>query len=160
MPEWNLDDLYCGLDDPAIKRDLNRTDAECATFEDAYKGKLAALAAAPDGGAALAAAVRRYEAIDDLMGRLGSFAGLVHAANTVDPARTKFYGDVQERLAAASIHCCSSRSNSTGSRTLLSWKGRWLIPRSAITGPGSKTCGAIGPISSKIVSSSFSTKNR
>jgi oligoendopeptidase F len=104
LPEWNLDDLYCGLDDPAIKRDLNRTDAECAAFEDAYKGKLAALAAAPDGGAALAAAVRRYEAIDDLMGRLGSFAGLVHAGNTVDPARTKFYGDVQERLTAASIH--------------------------------------------------------
>jgi oligoendopeptidase F len=104
LPEWNLDDLYSGLDDPAIKRDLNRTDAECATFEDAYKGKLAVLAAAPDGGAALAAAVRRYEAIDDLMGRLSSFAGLVHAANTVDPARTKFYGDVQERLTAASIH--------------------------------------------------------
>ena len=58
-PEWNLDDLYSGLDDPAIKLDLNHTDAECAAFEDAYKGKLAALAAAPDGGAALAAAVRR-----------------------------------------------------------------------------------------------------
>jgi oligoendopeptidase F len=104
LPEWNLDDLYCGLDDPAIKRDLERTDAECAAFEDAYKGKLAALATAPDGGAALAAAVRRYEAIDDLMGRLGSFAGLVHAGNTVDPTCTKFYGDVQERLTAASIH--------------------------------------------------------
>jgi oligoendopeptidase F len=104
LPEWNLDDLYFGLDDPVIKRDLNRADTECAAFEDAYKGKLAALAAAPEGGAALAAAVRRYEAIDDLMGRLGSFAGLVHAANTVDPARTKFYGDVQERLTAASIH--------------------------------------------------------
>jgi oligoendopeptidase F len=104
LPEWNLDDLYCGLDDPAIKRDLERVDAECAAFEDAYKGKLAALAAMGNGGPALAAAVRRYEAIDDLMGRLGSFAGLVHAGNTVDPARTKFYGDVQERLTAASIH--------------------------------------------------------
>ena len=38
------------------------------------------------------------------MGRLGSYAGLVHAGNTVDPARTKFYGDVQERLTAASTH--------------------------------------------------------
>ncbi len=57
-----------------------------------------------DGGAQLAAAVRRYEAIDDLMGRLGSYAGLVHAGDTVDPARTKFYGDVQERMTAASTH--------------------------------------------------------
>jgi oligoendopeptidase F len=38
------------------------------------------------------------------MGRLSSFAGLVHAGNTLDPARTKFYGDIQERLTAASIH--------------------------------------------------------
>jgi oligoendopeptidase F len=104
LPEWNLDDLYSGLADPAIKRDLDRADAECAGFEGAYKGKLAGIAAAADGSATLAAAVRRYEAIDDLMGRLSSFAGLIHAGNTLDPARTKFYGDVQERLTAASIH--------------------------------------------------------
>ena len=104
LPEWNLDDLYRGLDDPAIKRDLDRTDAECTAFEGAYKGKLAGFAAAGDGGATLAAAVRGYEAIDDLMGRLSSFAGLIHAGNTLDPTRTKFYGDIQERLTAASIH--------------------------------------------------------
>ena len=62
------------------------------------------MAPGPDGGSALAAAVRRYEAIDDLMGRLGSYAGLVHAGDTVDPARTKFYGDMQERMTAASTH--------------------------------------------------------
>jgi oligoendopeptidase F len=104
LPEWNLADLYSGLDDPAIKRDLDRIDADCVAFEDAYKGKLAELAAAPNAGEALAEAVRRYEAIDDLMGRLGSYAGLLHAGNTVDPVRTKFYGDVQERLTAASTH--------------------------------------------------------
>jgi oligoendopeptidase F len=102
LPEWNLGDLYSGLDDPAIKRDLDRIDAQCADFEAAYKGKLSSLAAA--GGAMLAEAVRRYEAIDDLMGRLGSYAGLVHAGNTLDPARTKFYGDMQERMTAASTH--------------------------------------------------------
>ena len=104
LPEWNLSDLYSGLDDPAIKRDLDRIDAECVDFETAYKGKLAAMAAGADGGSALAAGVRRYEAIDDLMGRLGSYAGLIHAGDTVDPARTKFYGDMQERMTAASTH--------------------------------------------------------
>src|SRR5262249_32172731 len=72
--------------------------------EQEYKGRLAAIAERPDAGAVLAAAVKRYEALDDLLGRLGSFAGLVHAGNTVDPARAKFYGDVQERLTAASTH--------------------------------------------------------
>jgi oligoendopeptidase F len=104
LPEWNLADLYSGLDDPAIKRDLDRTDSECVAFENAYKGKLAELARSPQAGVALAEAVRRYEAIDDLMGRVGSYAGLLHAGNTLDPARTKFYGDVQERLTAASTH--------------------------------------------------------
>ena len=104
LPEWNLNDLYSGLGDPAIKRDLDRADADSVAFEEAYKGKLAAMAGSPQGGAALAEVVRRYEAIDDLMGRLGSYAGLVHAGNTVDPARTKFFGDVQERLTAASTH--------------------------------------------------------
>jgi oligoendopeptidase F len=104
LPEWNLADLYSGLADPAIKRDLDKTDADCVAFEEAYKGKLADLAGAPQGGAALAEAVRSYEAIDDLVGRLGSYAGLVHAGNTIDPARTKFYGDVQERLTTASTH--------------------------------------------------------
>ncbi len=104
LPEWNLNDLYSGLDDPAIKRDLDRIDADCIAFEEAYKGKLEALAREPQGGAGLGEAVRRYEAIDDLMGRIGSYAGLVHAGNTVDPARTKFYGDVQERMTSASTH--------------------------------------------------------
>jgi oligoendopeptidase F len=104
LPEWNLSDLYSGLDDPAIKRDLDRADADCAAFEVAYKGKLAEMAASPQAGTALAATVKSYEAIDDLMGRLGSYAGLLHAGDTLDPARTKFYGDVQERLTAASTH--------------------------------------------------------
>ena len=104
LPEWDLSALYSGLDDPAIKRDLDRTDADCLAFEEAYKGKLAALAAAPQGGAALGEAVRRYEAISDRMGRLGSYAVLIHEGDTVDPARTKFYGDMQERMTAASTH--------------------------------------------------------
>src|SRR5438477_1380634 len=104
LPEWNLADLYAGIDDPAVKRDLDRADRYAVAFEEDFKGKLAALVEVPDAGRALAEAVKRYEGLDDLMGRLGSYAGLIHAGNTLDPARTKFYGDVQERLTAASIH--------------------------------------------------------
>jgi oligoendopeptidase F len=104
LPEWNLADLYAGLDDPAVKRDLDRADADSIAFEEAYKGKLAEMAEAADAGPELAAAVKRYEALDDLLGRLGSYAGLVHAGDTVDPVRAKFYADVQERLTAASTH--------------------------------------------------------
>ena len=102
LPEWNLRDLYPGLDSPEVRRDLDLADSECAAFEQDFKGRLAALAA--DGGGALAKAVARYEAIDDRLGRLMSYASLTYAGNTTDPARAKFYGDVQERITAASLH--------------------------------------------------------
>src|SRR6202047_718860 len=104
LPEWNLSDLYSGIDAPEVTRDLQRMDAECVAFETDYKGKLAERAATEGGGKWLAEAVRRYEAIDDLAGRLGSYAGLVHAGDSVDPAISKFYGDVSERLTNASVH--------------------------------------------------------
>ncbi len=104
LPEWNLADLYAGLDDPQVKRDLDRADADSIAFEAAYKGKLAALADEPGDARALAEAVKRYEALDELLGRLISYAGLVHAGDTVDPARAKFYADVQDRITAASTH--------------------------------------------------------
>src|ERR1700693_5813388 len=104
LPEWNLADLYSGIDAPEVTRDLQRMDTECVAFETDYKGKLAERTAAEGGGAWLADAVRRYEAIDDLAGRLGSYAGLVHAGDSVDPVISKFYGDVSERLTNASVH--------------------------------------------------------
>ncbi len=104
LPEWNLADLYSGIDAPEVARDLARMDADCFAFETDYKGKLAEFTAREDGGRWLADAVRRYEAIDDLAGRLGSYAGLVHAGDSVDAAISKFYGDVSERLTAASTH--------------------------------------------------------
>jgi oligoendopeptidase F len=104
LPEWNLADLYPSPESPQVQRDLERADAECVAFEEAYKSKLAFLAAGADAGAKLAEALKRYEAIDDLLGRLISFASLLYAGNTTDPVRAKFYGDMQERITAASLH--------------------------------------------------------
>jgi oligoendopeptidase F len=104
LPEWNLADLYSSIGAPEIARDLQKMDADCVAFETDYKGKLAEGVASDDGGQWLAEAVRRYETIDDLAGRLGSYAGLVHAGDSVDPTISKFYGDVSERLTAASLH--------------------------------------------------------
>src|SRR3954464_5850377 len=104
LPEWNLSDLYSGIDAPEVIRDLQKMDAECVAFETDYKGRLAERVALEDGGQWLAEAVKRYEAIDDLARRLGSYAGLVYAGDSVDSAISKFYGDVSERLTAASVH--------------------------------------------------------
>ncbi len=102
LPAWNLEDLYAGMDDPVLKRDLALAESEAVAFAETYKGKLAALA--QQGGAALAAAVVDFEKLDERIGRIISFAGLLHAGDTSDPARSKFYGDVQEKITAASAH--------------------------------------------------------
>ena len=104
LPEWNLADLYPSYDAPEVKRDLDRADGECLAFEETYKGKLASLAGGADAGSKLTEAVKRYEALDDLLGRLISFASLFYVGDTSDPVRMKFYGDMQERITAASLH--------------------------------------------------------
>ena len=58
LPEWNLADLYAGLDAPEIKRDLVQVEEDSASFEQDYKGKLADIATGPEAGAILAKAVR------------------------------------------------------------------------------------------------------
>jgi oligoendopeptidase F len=102
LPEWNLNDLYAGIDSPALKRDLDRADADCLAFEQDFKGKLAQMAVGQ--GAPLTEALKRFEALDDKIGRIGSYATLIYSGNSTDPARAKFFGDVQERLTAASLH--------------------------------------------------------
>src|SRR5690242_7420987 len=87
LPEWNLNDLYVGMDDPALKQDLSEGDAECVAFEQDFKGKLAGMAEGEGAGQKLAEAVKRYERIEDRLGRLYSYASLLYAGDTTDPAR-------------------------------------------------------------------------
>ncbi|WP_081691654.1 M3 family oligoendopeptidase [Cucumibacter marinus] len=98
LPEWDLSDLYDGIDSPALKSDLERCENEVKAFAERYKGKLEGLA--ETGG--LIKAVTDYEAIAETMGRIGSFAYLNYARNTGNPDSAKFLGDMNEKLTAFS----------------------------------------------------------
>ncbi len=100
LPLWRLDDLYEGMDSPRFADDLQRAAADARNFAAAYQGKLADLAKAPDAGERLYEAVRAYDALQDLMGRIMSYASLLYASDTSDVARAKFYGDAQEKVTA------------------------------------------------------------
>ena len=104
LPQWDLSALYPAMDAPAVRRDLDKAEREAIAFEAAFKGRLAAIAADAGADGELAGAVVRYEALEDLLGRLASFAGLVYAGDTTDPIRSKFYGDIQEKITAISSH--------------------------------------------------------
>ena len=102
LPEWNLADLYPAMDSPAFAADLKRAIADCASFAGTWKGKLAHTLAGTDGPARLLKAIQEYEALDDLIGRIMSYAQLIYTGDTTDPARAKFYGDAQEQMTNAS----------------------------------------------------------
>ncbi len=95
IPSWDLSDLYEGPDSPRIESDLKQALELAKAFAAAYRGALAE----PDGlGARLLKAIRDYEALGDLSGRIGSYAGLAFAAQSSNPKIAKLYGDLQARL--------------------------------------------------------------
>lgn len=94
MPVWNLDDLYTDNDSPKLKADLAAAKADAKSFEADYKGKLEALAKSGK----LIDAIKRYEALSDLSGKLGSYAFLQYVRNTQEPDKVKFLGDLSQAL--------------------------------------------------------------
>jgi oligoendopeptidase F len=103
LPEWNLGDLYPAMDSTELRRDLEMSAARASAFQDKWKGRLAA-EAQKGGQGRLGEAVEEYEALEDLIGRIASYAGLLYAGDTSDPARAKLYGDVQQKLTDVGSH--------------------------------------------------------
>jgi len=95
MPEWDLSDLYASPDAPDVARDLARSERDAQALKVKCQCKLSELA---KDGAELAAVIKAYEDLSDLMGKLASYAGLYYYANQADPARAKFFGDTNEAL--------------------------------------------------------------
>ncbi len=93
LPEWNLDDLYTGEDAPELKRDLDWLEQACASFAADYEGNLESLDAA-----GFLECVLRNEKINQIAGRIMSFAGLRYYQQTTDGSRAKFMSDMQEKI--------------------------------------------------------------
>jgi oligoendopeptidase F len=93
LPAWTLDDLYSGRDSVALADDLARSAAAARDFQRRNKGQLAGL-----GAAGLAAAIAEFEAIDETLTRLLSYASLVYAGDMGDPNIGKFFQTLQEQV--------------------------------------------------------------
>ena len=93
LPNWDLSDLYESSDADQLRKDMTWLEAECADFAANYEGKLAGLSADE-----LLNAVRRYEKIDMIAGRIMSFAGLRYYQNTTDGERAQFMSNCQDSI--------------------------------------------------------------
>ncbi|TFL18747.1 M3 family oligoendopeptidase [Jannaschia formosa] len=97
LPDWNLDDLYTGETAPELKRDLAWLREEAASYAADYEGKLATLDA--EG---MLRAIQRNEKIDEVAGRIMSYAGLRYYQETTNASRAKFLSDMQDRITTIS----------------------------------------------------------
>jgi len=96
LPEWDLTDLYASPEAPELAADLARVTEAAAEFARRHEGRLAELSPAE-----MLEAVRAWEEIDILAGRIMSYAGLRHYQNTTDAARAKTLGDLQQKITDA-----------------------------------------------------------
>ncbi|MDM7852921.1 M3 family oligoendopeptidase [Pseudochrobactrum kiredjianiae] len=103
LPRWNLTDLYPAPDSPELSQDLKLSAERSVAFETKWKGKLEAEVSKAQGGN-FADAIKEFEQLEELMGRIYSYAGLLYADDTSSATNAKLYGDVQQKLTDASSH--------------------------------------------------------
>jgi len=99
LPEWDLTDLYPGPKSKPLADDLARAESEASGFRETYQGKLSAL-----DGTTLVVAVAAYEKLQEILGRVMSYAQLVYAGDVSDPEIGRFYQTMQERVTVISTN--------------------------------------------------------
>ena len=99
LPEWDLGDLFPGRDSKELAAARDEAQTRAQAFEAAHKGKLAEMPAT-----ALADAIGEYEEIDQILGRIMSFASLLYAADMTEPESGRFYQTMQEVVTEISTH--------------------------------------------------------
>ena len=99
LPAWDLSDLYPGVASPEIEADFAEAERAALAFETRLAGKLPGL-----DGASLATALGEYQRIEEIQGRLMSYAQLQFSGNSTDPVVGQFYQSVSERVTAISSH--------------------------------------------------------
>jgi oligoendopeptidase F len=92
LPQWNLNDLYTGETSEELIQDLKWLEQECADFENDFKDNLEKLSSNE-----FLKCILRYEKIQNISGRIMSFAGLKYYQSTTDNKRAKFLADTHEK---------------------------------------------------------------
>ena len=99
LPEWRLDDLYAGRDDPQIEADLGRA-RKAAEDLAAYKGQLVAARAEPQTlGRRLDETIGLYEIGTNALYGVGAYASLSASTARNDPAWAKCEADFRAKAA-------------------------------------------------------------
>jgi oligoendopeptidase F len=99
LPTWDLSDLYATPDDPRVMADLAAAEQAAKAFAQTHAGQLAALS-----GPAVAAAIAEFERMQEVLGRVASYAQLLFAEDSTNAVIGRFYQTVSERVTTISSH--------------------------------------------------------
>lgn len=91
---WDLGDLYQGVDDPAIDKDLKQALKRARAFEKKYRGKIQSLK--DTRAKALHKAVVEFESLCEQMDKPLIYAMLLHAGKTDEPSFGALLSRTQE----------------------------------------------------------------
>jgi oligoendopeptidase F len=92
LPLWNLNDLYKGIDDENIDKDIENIENKINDFVKYYKNNIKYLSSSE-----FLTFLKEYEKINELMGKVGSYASLKHAEN-LNEENAIFYQTIDEKL--------------------------------------------------------------
>ena len=91
LPGWDLSDLYPAPDSDEVRRDLDKAAAAAEALHEDFAGRVVDL-----DGEALGGLIARYEAIQETLDRLTSYAYLVYCTAMDDAETAQFFQTVRE----------------------------------------------------------------
>lgn len=89
--EWDLSDLYEAVDDPALQKDKEKVQKRAEQFASDYKGQVATFDAQE-----MKEALKEYEQIMELLGKIGSYAQLIWSTETSNAQYGKLVQEANE----------------------------------------------------------------
>ena len=98
LPTWDLADLYSDPASDDIQRDARGAAEAAKLFAETYQDRVATLQQND-----FSKAVETFESIHESLGRVASYAQLLHAGDLTDPSISKFAQDIREQLNGISI---------------------------------------------------------
>lgn len=99
IPQWDLSDLYKDKNSKELKDDLAIVTDRVKRFNKLFINKINSIDVS-----LLASAIKEYEQIGEIIGKISSYAFLLYAQNIEDQENVKFYQNISETLNNISLN--------------------------------------------------------
>lgn len=99
LPVWDLTDFYSSIEDKKIADDLQQISQAAQQFAKQYAKKITKL-----NGKDLAASIKQYEKVAELIGKVSSYAYLIYASDLSNAKHLAFYQNISEKISEYETH--------------------------------------------------------